>query len=150
VAVGFLIFHGLVGVAILGAVTHQLVAVWPFRAANTDNCFSRYRRARAASFTGAVVSLYVVNCCIGAWLYPSYRLDVRIPFEEMGLSKAVGLFELKEHFAGLGLGTLMAYYSAWQKESEGMASRLIATSILGFVVWWDFLAGHILNNIRGL
>jgi hypothetical protein len=28
--------------------------------------------------------------------------------------------------------------------------RLAITAILGFIVWWDFLVGHVLNNIRGL
>jgi hypothetical protein len=29
-------------------------------------------------------------------------------------------------------------------------ARRYLTWILAFVIWWNFLVGHILNNIRGL
>jgi hypothetical protein len=121
-----LILHGLVGVALLGAITHQLVSVLRRRTTRNGTFLDRYTGVTQMTFTTAVVSLYVAGLVLGAVIYPSYRLDVRIPFEEMSLKWAIGLFELKEHFAGIGLAVLPVY------------------------VWWDFLVGHILNNIRGL
>jgi hypothetical protein len=29
------------------------------------------------------------------------------------------------------------------------ATRVALTSILAFIVWWSFLIGHVVNNIRG-
>ena len=34
--------------------------------------------------------------------------------------------------------------------AEGAIARRYLTWILAFVIWWNFLVGHILNNIRGL
>jgi hypothetical protein len=28
-------------------------------------------------------------------------------------------------------------------------TRAILTALLAFIVWWGFVVGHILNNIRG-
>jgi hypothetical protein len=89
---------------------------------------------------------------LGAIIYPSYRLNVRIPFEEMFLFKAVGSFESKEHFAGIGVGLLPLYYWLWRPNvaDSHRRDRLAITTVLAFIVWWGFLIGHILNNIRGL
>ena len=61
----------------------------------------RYTGVSQGTFTLAVVCLYAANVLIGSVIYPSYRLNVRVPFEEMSLGWAIGLFELKEHFAGI-------------------------------------------------
>jgi hypothetical protein len=62
-----------------------------------------------------------------------------------------GAFELKEHFAAVGLGLLPAYWHSWRQPLEAAyaSTRAILTALLAFIVWWNFLVGHILNNIRG-
>ena len=147
-----LILHSLVGVALLGAITHQLVSMHRRRAQRSGSFIDRYTGVNQQIFVVTVIGLYVAQVALGAIIYPTYRLDVRIPFEEMFLFKAVGIFEMKEHFAGIGLGLLPLYYWLWQpKNAEGhRRDRLVVTSLLAFTVWWAFLIGHILNNIRGL
>jgi hypothetical protein len=147
-----LILHGLVGVALLGAVTHQAVSMLRPHPVHTGSFIDRYSGVNQPTFTTAVVALYVAQVGLGAVLYPSYRLNVRIPFEEMSMGWAVGLFELKEHFAGIGLGLLPLYFARWQAKSPLAhgGDRIAITLILSFIVWWGFLVGHVLNNIRGL
>jgi hypothetical protein len=147
-----LILHGLVGVALLGALTHQTVSILRQRLVCTGSFFDRYSAVNQTTFTMAVVSLYVAQVALGALIYPSYRLNVRIPFEEMSMGWAVGLFELKEHFAGIGLGLLPLYFANWQRQSSSChrRDRIAITVLLSFIVWWEFLVGHVLNNIRGL
>jgi hypothetical protein len=146
-----LILHGLVGVALLGAISHQTVALFRRRQARSGSFIDRYTGVDKRIFTIAVLCLYPACLIIGAVIYPAYRLNVRIPFEEMSLGWAVGLFELKEHFAGIGLGVLPMYAYTWRKESgdEHRRDRIALTLLLTFIVWWDFLVGHVLNNIRG-
>ena len=146
-----LILHGLVGVALLGAITHQAVSMFRARPARSTAFFDRYTGVSQRTFTIAVVVLYAANIGLGTLIYPKYRLDVRVPFEEMSLAWAVGLFELKEHFAGIGFGALLAYAVSWRLEpAKDYASlRTGLTLLLLFIVWWDFLAGHVLNNLRG-
>jgi hypothetical protein len=147
-----LILHGLVGVALLGAITHQAVAMLRTPGARGTSFAARYSAVPHGGFTGAVALLFVVEVALGALIYPDYRLDVRIPFEEMALGWAVGLFEVKEHFGGIALGVLPLY--AWLHRSGAAAARgadrTAVTLLLAFVVWFDFLTGHVLNNLRGL
>lgn len=147
-----LILHGLVGVALLGAITHQLVSMYRRRTARSGSFIDRYTGVNQRVFVIAVVCLFIAQVILGAVIYPTYRLNVRIPFEEMYLFKAIGVFELKEHFAGIGIGMLPLYFWLWRPEiaDTHRRDRIAITSILAFIVWWDFLIGHILNNIRGL
>ena len=96
--------------------------------------------------------LFLVTLGFGASIYPSYRVDVRVPFEEMSLGWAVGLFEIKEHIAGLGLGTLPLYGYVWRPGfNKGCRlDRPMLTLFMGAIVWFDFIVGHVLNNMRGL
>jgi hypothetical protein len=63
----------------------------------------------------------------------------------------VGVFDLKEHFTVIGMAALPAYWYFWRPplaEQHGR-TRAMLTAILAFIVWWNFLVGHVLNNIRG-
>jgi hypothetical protein len=148
-----LILHSLVGVALLGAITHQVISMYRKRAGVRSGSFiDRYTGVNQQVFVVAIITLYVLQMVLGAVIYPSYRVNVRIPFEEMFLYKAVGSFEVKEHFAGIGLGLLPLYYWLWRPDAaqSHRRDRVIITSLLTFIVWWGFLIGHILNNIRGI
>lgn len=146
-----LIIHGLVAVALLGAITHQTVSVVRWGGARSATFTSRYVHVNQRTFTRAVIALFLASLILGMIIYPYYRLNVRIPFEEMRLAAAVGVFELKEHFAGIALAVLPLYAWAWRHEAAEThhSLRVALTLILAFVVWWDFVIGHILNNIRG-
>lgn len=147
-----LILHGLAAVALLGAITHQLVSAAQVRAPTGRSFVARYAAVNQRTFTHAVVVLYGATLLLGAVIYPEYRLEVRTPFEEMSLGWAVGVFELKEHFGGIGLALLPIYAWLWRPEraETHRGDRLGVTALLALIVWWDFLVGHILNNIRGL
>ena len=140
--------HLLVGVALLGAVTHQAVALLSPSAVKGGRFIARYAKADHAAFTVAISVLFASSVLLGGLLYPSYRLHVRIPFEELSFGWAIGLFELKEHFGGIGLGLIPAYVCAWR--SGNAAGRIGMTLVLAFIAWWNFLVGHVLNNLRGL
>jgi len=144
-----LLSHGLVSVALLGAISHQCVAVVRPAGSPTDAFFDRYRSVSATLFPSAVVLLYLVSFGLGGVLYPEYRLESRYALEEMGLLFWVGMFELKEHFAAIGLGVLPLYRWHW-RDSEPSPGRGTVTLLLGGIVWFNFLVGHVLNNYRGV
>lgn len=147
-----LIVHGLVAVTLLGAITHQLVSALRNRPARSQAFVDRYAGVAQRVFTVSVLWLYPTATVLGGVIYPDYRLDTRPVFEQMALGWAVGTFELKEHFAGIGLCLLPLYAWLWDpKRPEGHGlDRIAITALLAFSVWWDFLIGHVLNNIRGL
>jgi hypothetical protein len=106
---------------------------------------------RSAVYTKAIIVLYVVTAGLGALIYPTYRIGIRPLLEQLHLNTPLGLFELKEHLIAIGLGLLPAYWYYWRQplapEQAGMRRAL--TAILTIVVWYGFLVGHILNNVRG-
>jgi len=157
--IALLILHGLLAVSLLGAITHQLVSLLRGRqSAPAERQFpkasfvGRYVAVGQSGFTIAVVVLYFLTFVLGGIIYPAYRTDVRIPFEEMSLIWAVGLFEVKEHWGGIGVGVLPLYAYVWraQNSTSHGRDRVMITALLALIVWVDFIVGHVLNNIRGL
>jgi hypothetical protein len=64
--------------------------------------------------------------------------------------KPEGMFEMKEHLLALSLALLPIYWYLWHKASAAnRVARAAVTSIIAVAVWWGFLTGHIINNIRG-
>jgi hypothetical protein len=145
-----LIVHGLLAVALLGAITHQAWSVAPRRVAGGPLSFvGRFRSVNGGAYANAVVVLFLATAIGGALLYPQYRLDVRTALEDQQMRAANGVFEIKEHLAAIGLGLLPTYWLFW-KGPEQPAARRYLTWLLAFIVWWNFLVGHVLNNIKGL
>ena len=143
-----LIAHGLLAVTLLGAITHQALSLVPRRVAVGPLSFiGRFRSVDSSAYATAIVVLFVVTAIGGALLYPQYRLDVRTALEDQQMRAANGIFEIKEHLAAIGLGLLPAYWFFWKARA---ASRRYMTWLLAFIVWWSFLVGHVLNNIKGL
>lgn len=147
-----LIVHGLLAVALLGAVTHQAVSVWLPLHKPENSFMGRVRGVSAASYVNAIIILYVSTAILGGgFIYPEYRLSIRIVLEQMSLRVPVGIFDLKEHFVTVGLGILPAYWYFWRQPlaDDHSRTRALLTATLAFIVWWSFLVGHILNNMRG-
>ena len=148
-----LIVHGLLAVALLGALTHQAMAVLsPMRKGVSGQGFIvRFRSVSGPRYTAAVCILWVLTFVFGAWLYAKYRIYVRIPIEEEGHWKTQGAFELKEHLVTFGLGALPAYWYLWQNAANAAydSARKWLTVWLAAVCWYGFLVGHVVNNVRG-
>jgi hypothetical protein len=145
------IIHGLVAVALLGAITHQTLATWAPTGTQRTLFINRFRSVPPVSFANAIIVLYLVAVALGAVVYLDFRIDVRPQLERDHHFAALGLFDLKEHFVSIGLGLLPAYWVAWRRPLADDLSRTRAalTAILAFIVWWGFLMGHVLNNILG-
>jgi hypothetical protein len=150
-----LIAHGLLAVALLGAITHQALSVIttsPAAANGRWTFIDRFRGVDATAYATPIVVLFAVTAIGGALLYPQYRIDVRPALEDTQNVAANGVFEIKEHLVAIGLGLLPVYWSFWRKpnEPEAAAARRYLTWLLAFFVWWSFIVGHVLNDIRGL
>jgi len=149
-----LIIHGLLAVTLLGAITHQALSIVPRRVATAGSVsfVDRFQRVNSGAYANAIVVLFVVTAIGGGLLYPQYRLDVRTALEDLQLRSANGVFEIKEHLVAIGLGVLPTYWFLWRTPlvSDRAGGRRYLTWLLAFIVWWSFLVGHVLNNIKGL
>ncbi len=146
-----LIVHGLLAVALLGALTHQAMSVlMPVRHAS-GGIVTRFRAVPAAGYAAAVCVLWVLTFLIGAWIYTKFRIYIRVPIEQAGFWKTQGFFELKEHAAAFGLGLLPIYWYFWKnaKTPDYDGARKAVTVFLAVLCWFNFLVGHVINNVRG-
>jgi hypothetical protein len=145
-----LICHGILAVFLLGAITHQAVgAVWPV-GKRSVGFVSAVRGVNGMNYTNVVIILFLATFALGTIIYPTYRVNVRTVLQEYRDFRPEGMFEMKEHLLALSLALLPIYWFFWRTASEGnRAARAVLTSVIAFAVWWSFLTGHIINNIRG-
>jgi hypothetical protein len=148
-----LIAHGLLAIALLGALTHQSMSVLaPVRQrAGSAGFVTRFRAVQGAGYAGAVCVLWIGTFIFGAWIYSEYRIYVRIPIEQAGFWKTQGFFEMKEHLATIGLGLLPIYWYLWKNfgNADYHNARKWVTVYLAGACWFVFLVGKVVNNVRG-
>jgi hypothetical protein len=150
---GLLFLHGLLAILLIGAITHQTIAVWwPPKGGMGHGIVAGARGVTAARYTNSIVTLYLSTAVLGGFfLYPTYRLFVRTFLEQLHRFPTVGFFETKENLVAVGIGMLPIYWWYWKSPAAaaGIRSRAIVTTILTLIVWWAFFVGHFINNIRG-
>ena len=145
-----LIWHGILAVFLLGAITHQFLGVaWPRRPGQTD-FVANMRGIRPQVYVQAIIIIYVIEFTLGALLYPTYRVLSRPPLEDLQLTSVIGYFEVKENFAAIVLAMLPAYWYFWKQYPNYPRARAAMATILFVTVWYNFIAGHLVNNARGL
>lgn len=145
------ILHGLVSIALIGAVTHQGLTVWK-KPAPATRFIDRFRSVPAPRFSTAIFALYVISFALGSYIYPTFVLDVKPSVTDYGMRKTIGVFQLKEHLAVMGLALLPVYWHFWRSvpPAENVGTRRFLTTLLMLTVWWNLVVGHILNNVKGL
>jgi hypothetical protein len=147
-----LILHGLAAVILIGATTHQTIASWKTKSAPSTTFFQSLINTRGATYTNAIVILYILTAIGGGIIYPTYVMDVKGTLTDAQMLSAIGAFEIKEHYAIIGLAMLPTYWYLWKKvpPAEHRVTRALNTSVICAMVWTSFLVGHVLNNIKGL
>jgi hypothetical protein len=147
----WLFVHLILAVGLLGALTHQAMAVaLPVRQPSAG-IVSRFRSVSAAGYATAVCVLWVLTFLVGSFIYTKYRTYIRIPLEEGHYYKTGGFFDFKENVATLGLVLLPAYWYFWKnvENPDYDNARKGVTLVLAVMCWFLFIVGHVLNNTRG-
>ena len=144
------IIHGILAVFLVGAITHQAVGVvWPVTERGSG-FFHAVRGVNGLNYTNTIVILFLATFALGCLIYPIYRVNVRTVLQEYRFFKPEGMFEMKEHLLALSLALLPLYWLFWRRASDAnRVARAAVTCLLAVAVWWSFLTGHIINNIRG-
>jgi hypothetical protein len=145
-----LIVHSILAVFLLGAITHQAIGVaWPVTK-KAGGFVQAVRGVNGMNYTNAIIVLFLVTFAIGTIIYPAYRTGVRTILQEYRLFRPEGMFEMKEHLLALSLALLPFYWLLWRHASaSNHLARTLVTCLIAVSVWWGFLTGHIINNIRG-
>jgi hypothetical protein len=149
----WLLVHLILSVALIGALTHQAVAVMmPVRqVAGPPGFVTRFRGVPAAGYAAAVCLLWILTFIVGSYIYTKYRIYIRIPIEQAGFWWTQGFFDFKEHVASIGLVLLPVYWYFWKNahNPEYDTARKMVTVYLAAACWFLFIVGHVLNNTRG-
>jgi hypothetical protein len=149
----WLLIHLVLSVALIGALTHQAVAVMmPVRQmAGPGGFVTRFRAVPAPGYALAVCVLWVLTFIVGSFIYTKYRIYIRIPIEQGGFWWTQGFFDFKEHVASIGLALLPAYWYFWKNAQDPQYDlvRKMVTVYLALACWFLFIVGHVLNNTRG-
>ena len=147
----WLLLHLILAVGLVGALTHQAMAVTLPVRQPAGGIVTRFRAVPAAGYATAVCVLWILTFILGSYIYTKYRIYVRIPLEQGRFYKTGGFFDFKEHVATLGLVLLPAYWFFWknaQKHEYDTARRML-TVVLAAMAWFLFIVGHVVNNARG-
>lgn len=146
-----LIVHLLLAVTLLGAVTHQVYAVWRPVPAGQASFLGSFHAVRTQLYVTPIVILFICVIALGGIMYPTFRNHVSPALVTLNLQHFQGFFDMKEHLAALGFGTLAVYWYLWKAVplNEQTRTRQMVTSIIAFIVWYNFIVGHLLNNIKG-
>lgn len=139
------VVHLLLGVLLLGAITHHawLVVCGKIR--------DRARQVRRYAFWASLA--YLVCFLWGIWIYPSFRYYVRAAHQDAQAPWATGLFEIKEHWAALGLAVLPFYYlssrSLKSLEAATLRWHTVSAAWMAIIAWYSFVLGAFLTDMKG-
>jgi hypothetical protein len=147
----WLLVHLILAVGLVGALTHQAMAVMMPVRQPASGIVTRFRAVPAAGYATAVCVLWVITFILGSYIYTKYRIYIRIPLEQGHFYKTGGFFDFKEHVATIGLVLLPAYWYFWKnaQNPEYDTARRMLTVVLAAMAWFLFIVGHVVNNARG-
>jgi hypothetical protein len=74
--------HLIFAFGLVGAITHQGMAVALLVRKPTTGIITRFRAVPAAGYATAVCVLYVLTFFVGSFIYTQYRVAIRIPLED--------------------------------------------------------------------
>ncbi len=105
-----LFVHLILALGLLGALTHQAVAVaLPARQASGDGIVARYRSVRASGYATAVCTLWVLTFFVGSYIYTAYTIYIkdsayrRALFQDGSLLRFQGACRIARPAAAAGL-----------------------------------------------
>lgn len=149
-----LLLHAVFSLFLVGALSHQAAASWRRAPAtrHATGMIAGFSAVRAPLYARAIAISYVLSMVLGDVVYGPYRVDVKTMLFDLQLWPWNGVFEIKEHLVALGFFLLVPYLVLWRLPLDGAQarSRRLLTTVLAAIVWYALLAGHLLNNLKGV
>ena len=152
--IAILLLHGVCALFLLGALSHQAAATWRTAppTGRPAGVVAGFAAVRAPLYARAVAISYVLTMVLGDVVYGPYRVDVKTMLFDLQLWSWNGVFEIKEHLVALGFFLLLPYAALWSHPLDPALARprRWLTTVLALVVWYALVAGHLLNNLKGV
>ena len=147
----FLLFlHLCATIVLAGSMGHNLVLVVRY-------CRGNFTKQKVEKlYVRIAFWAYCVTFLLGALVYPTFRIRVRAEYLDEMRPAVTGLFEVKEHWASIGLALILAYYvlSKYLHPSV-QRNRLLflyvpLCFILNIVVLYLIYAGFYITTVKGI
>lgn len=144
-----LIVHALVAILLLGATTHNVLLTVPYLWGNV-------RKVRLEKIYVPVIAVaYALSFGLGALIYPNYRYHVRARYFDSEAPWASNLFDIKEHWTGIGLILVLAFFILSRmidpRSDRNMLFIYVFLSVtLAVIVWFSLISGLLLTAVKAV
>ena len=144
-----LLLHSLFAILLLGTMTHNVLLTVPY-------LWKHYKKvALEKLYVKVSLVAYVITFALGTVVYPNYRYHVRELYFDPQMPWASQLFDIKEHWAGIGLCLMVVYW--WlsrsidpRKDRERVGFYVFLSVSLALIIWFNLLSGLWLTALKGV
>lgn len=139
--------HLFAALVLVGSMTHNLVIVVGYLRSEFG------QKQREKFFVTVSLYAYITVYIIGSLIYPTFRIRVRYEYFDRVMRWATGLFEVKEHWASIGLALIIAYYFLRRSfdpetEREKLFLYVPVCFLLNLILWYELVAGSYLTVLK--
>ncbi|MBC8402299.1 MAG: hypothetical protein H8E14_12490 [Candidatus Marinimicrobia bacterium] len=145
-----LLFLHLVAIFVLvGSMGHSLVIIVQY-------CFGNFiKEAKEGLYMKMSFWAYLITFLTGSIIYPTFRVRVRAEYLDHLLPWATGLFEVKEHWAAIGMALFFGLYYLRRNfnpaaEKEKLFLYVPLYMILNVIVLYSIYTGFYLTTLKGI
>ena len=143
-----LVLHMLFTFVLVGTMSHNLTIVAGYLRGNFG------KKKLEQYYVKISLWAYVIVYLLGGLIYPAFRILVRYQYFDPELPWATGLFEVKEHWAALGLAFLFAWYFLRRSfDPEQQKQKLFLyvplCFILNLILWYTVVVSCYLTLLKG-
>ncbi|HEY4178380.1 MAG TPA: hypothetical protein VGM90_16150 [Kofleriaceae bacterium] len=143
-----LVLHALAAIALIGSTTHHAIISWGYLR-------GRFNVRLGRIYAATIAATYAITFGFGLLVYPTFRYHVRALYLDRYEKWASNLFDMKENFAALGFGPVIALLILSRvmnpKEDTHLRAGYIAFAfLLCAIVWFDLISGLVITNVRGV
>lgn len=144
-----LILHALMAILLLGAMTHNVLLAVPY-------LWKHYKKVGLEKLYVKVAGVaYALTFALGALVYPNYRYHVRDQYFDLQMPWASHLFDIKEHWAAVGLGLMGVYFVLSitldpRVHRERVLLYVFLSVAITLIVWFNLISGLWLTALKGV
>jgi len=142
------VLHAAAAIVLVGSSTHHaLIALGYLR--------SVFKERLGRIYASTVLGSYLVTFLLGGAAYPAFRYHVRALYLDRYEPWASNLFDIKEHFASLGLPMAVGVFVLSRvlrpkQDTELLPTYAVMVFGVAIIVWFNLFSGLIITLVRGV
>jgi len=144
-----LLAHALMAILLLGSMTHNCLITLRYLGGH----FAKIRLEKL--YVKVAFVAYLLSFGLGSLIYPNYRYHVRARYFDQTMPWASQLFDIKEHWTGIGLALFIVFFlfSLILNPKEDRTPLFVYVFLslsLTLIVWFALISGLLLSSYRSV